>query len=68
MILKNEIIKLKRQKIDAMVLDLRSNGGGSLDEAISVAGLFVDKGPIVQVKATGGNPKIHKDDDGVCFL
>ena len=65
--LRNEIIKLKKQKIDAMVLDLRSNGGGSLDEAINVAGLFIDKGPMVQVKATGGTPKIHKDDDGIIF-
>lgn len=59
-----ELNKLKKQKIAALILDLRSNGGGSLDEAINVAGQFITAGPIVQVKATGRPPKIHRDDDG----
>lgn len=65
--LQRELVKLKKQKIDALVLDLRSNGGGSLDEAIKVAGVFIPSGPIVQVKATGGTPKIHRDEDGIVW-
>ena len=65
--LRQELIKLKKQKVDALVLDLRSNGGGSLDEAINVAGLFITEGPIVQVKATGRSPKIHRDGDGIMW-
>ena len=65
--LKRELVKLKKQNIDALVLDLRNNGGGSLDEAINVAGLFISSGPIVQVKATGSATKIHRDKDGVTW-
>lgn len=65
--LQRELAKLKKQKIDALVLDLRSNGGGSLDEAINVAGLFIPSGPVVQVKATGRSPKIHRDEDGITW-
>ena len=61
--LQHELVKLKKQNIDVLVLDLRNNGGGSLDEAINVAGLFIPSGPIVQVKATGRSPKIHRDED-----
>ena len=65
--LQRELVKLKKQKIDALVLDLRSNGGGSLDEAINVAGLFIPSGPVVQVKATDSSPKIHRDEDGITW-
>ena len=65
--LQRELVKLKKQKIDALVLDLRGNGGGSLDEAINVAGLFIPSGPVVQVKATGSSPKIHRDEDGITW-
>ena len=65
--LQRELGKLKKQKIDALVLDLRSNGGGSLDEAIKVAGAFIPAGPVVQVKATGRAPKIHRDEDGIVW-
>ncbi|NQD72670.1 PDZ domain-containing protein, partial [Sphingobacterium shayense] len=41
---------LKNEKVDAVVLDLRNNGGGSLQEAIELTGLFIDKGPVVQVR------------------
>src|SRR5690606_1610244 len=47
--------------VDAVVLDLRRNGGGSLPEAISLTGLFVDMGPVVQVKDSAGNVD-HYDD------
>lgn len=49
--------------VDAVVVDLRMNGGGALSEAIEVTGLFIDKGPVVQVKEQRGNVKIHDDDD-----
>jgi carboxyl-terminal processing protease len=60
-----EIGKLKADKkgVDAILVDLRSNGGGSLDESIKIAGLFVEKGPIVQTKGINNTPNIQNDDD-----
>jgi Periplasmic protease len=55
--IKNEIIKLKAQNIEGIVLDLRNNGGGSLTEVGDIMGLFMDAGPYVQVK--DGNGKIQ---------
>jgi len=60
----NEVTKLKKAGVDAMVVDLRSNGGGSLDESIDIAGLFFDKGPVVQIKDTRGTVFVQKDEDG----
>ena len=57
-----ELKKLQAQKVDAVILDIRSNGGGALDEAIDLAGLFVGSGPIVQVKKGGDRPYVHKYD------
>jgi carboxyl-terminal processing protease len=52
----------KRQGgIDMLVVDLRDNGGGALSEAIEVSGLFIESGPIVQVKTPGGEKDIHPD-------
>jgi carboxyl-terminal processing protease len=51
----------RRQKVDAVVLDLRRNGGGSLTEAINLTGLFIDEGPVVQVKDYAG--RIQQYDD-----
>jgi carboxyl-terminal processing protease len=48
---------------DAVVLDLRDNGGGSLSEAISLTGLFIDQGPIVQVKDSDGRVQQYDDDE-----
>ena len=53
--------ELKDEDIDTLILDLRSNGGGSLIEATNLAGLFIDHGPIVQVQDSSGNLEIHKD-------
>ena len=54
--------KFKRQGgIDLLVVDLRNNGGGALSEAIEVSGLFIESGPIVQVKTPGGEKDIHPD-------
>ncbi|WP_417393259.1 carboxy terminal-processing peptidase [Gimesia sp.] len=47
--------------VDGVVVDLRFNGGGALSEAIEVSGLFVDEGPVVQVKQMDGERKIHSD-------
>lgn len=55
--IKNEIIKLKAQGIEGIVLDLRNNGGGSLTEVGDIMGLFMNAGPYVQVK--DGNGKIQ---------
>ena len=49
-----EIKKLKAQNVDGIVVDLRMNGGGSLDEAINIAGEFLGKGPMVQTRAQDG--------------
>jgi carboxyl-terminal processing protease len=54
--------EFKSKGVDAVVVDLRSNGGGLLQEAITLSGLFIDKGPVVQVRASFGSTK-HLDDD-----
>lgn len=54
--------------VDVVVVDLRTNGGGALSEAIDVSGLFIDQGPIVQVKEQNGRIKSHDDDiEGVAW-
>jgi carboxyl-terminal processing protease len=58
-----EVQKLKEQKVDGIVLDLRFNGGGSLYDVVQMAGLFVEQGPIVQVKDRDGKPQILPDHD-----
>ena len=63
-----EIIKLKAEKVDGIVLDLRNNGGGSLADVVQMAGLFVEQGPIVQVRDRDGKPQIYPDHDkGVLY-
>lgn len=56
-----EILKLKDDKVDGIVMDLRNNGGGSLYDVVQMVGLFIDKGPIVQVKDRDGKPNILED-------
>ncbi|HIC35577.1 MAG TPA: tail-specific protease [Gammaproteobacteria bacterium] len=59
------IEELKVEGVDGLVVDLRSNGGGSLQEAQSLTGLFIRKGPTVQVrKARRPNARIYRDEDG----
>jgi len=53
--------KLKRENISGLILDLRQNGGGSLDEAINLTGLFIKKGPVVQVKDSAGKITVGSD-------
>ncbi len=60
---KEQIKLLKKQKIDGLIVDLRSNGGGSLEESINMAGLFFDEGPVVQIKTDKGDVETFYDRD-----
>lgn len=60
---KKEIVHLKEQDMDGLVIDLRGNGGGSLQTVVDIAGLFIDKGPIVQVRTKGESPEVLSDRD-----
>ncbi|HEY0180632.1 MAG TPA: carboxy terminal-processing peptidase [Dokdonella sp.] len=53
--------ELKRDKVDGVIVDLRNNGGGSLAEATDLTGLFIDKGPVVQVRNAGGQVEAEED-------
>lgn len=59
----NEIKKLKAEKIDGLVIDLRYNGGGSLQDVIQMVGLFIEDGPVVQVKDKDGEASVYRDRD-----
>lgn len=54
---------LKAAKVDGVMIDLRQNGGGSLTEAISLTGLFINSGPVVQVRNTRGQVQVNQDQD-----
>ena len=58
-----ELDKLKGEDIEGLVLDLRDNGGGSLRDVVDMAGLFIETGPIVQVKTRESSPYIYRDRD-----
>lgn len=58
-----EVEKLKAEGVDGIMLDLRSNGGGYLGEAIKMAGLFIESGPIVQVKSRTKEAEVYRDVD-----
>ncbi|MFD2516941.1 carboxy terminal-processing peptidase [Salinimicrobium flavum] len=60
---KNEIVRLKEQGMEGLVIDLRNNGGGSLKTVVDIAGLFIKEGPIVQVKSKLEGQEILKDTD-----
>lgn len=61
---RKEIIKLKEQKVDGIIMDLRNNGGGSLYDVVQMVGLFIEGGPIVQVKDRDGKqPQVYFDRD-----
>ena len=55
--------KFEEAKVDALVMDLRNNGGGSLIEARDLTGLFIEKGPIVQIKSSRGGVTVDRDAD-----
>ena len=58
-----EIIKLEKENVQGIILDLRNNGGGSLPEVVNMVGLFIKSGPVVQVKDRNGKPAILSDND-----
>lgn len=60
---RKELIKLKEQQVEGIVMDLRNNGGGSLYDVVQMVGLFINGGPIVQVKDRDGKPQIYFDRD-----
>ncbi len=60
---KEEIKKLKSENVEGIVFDLRDNGGGSLEDVVKIAGLFIEKGPIVQSSGKKGAHKTYKDID-----
>lgn len=55
--------KFETDKVDGVIIDLRNNGGGSLTEAISLSGLFITKGPVVQQRESSGEIQVHEDTD-----
>jgi carboxyl-terminal processing protease len=57
------IDSLKNLSVDGIIIDLRNNGGGSLQEAIDLTGLFIETGPVVQIKSSSGRIEIEKDFD-----
>jgi len=61
--IKKEIQKLKTQNIAGIIIDLRDNGGGSLQDVVDIGGFFIEKGPIVQVSNAGGNRRALFDKD-----
>ena len=61
--IKNLLVDLEKKNIDGLIIDLRNDGGGSLEEAIKVTGLFIKDGPVVQVRNANGQIMVDKDLD-----
>ena len=57
--------ELKSESVEGIIVDLRGNGGGSLPESISLSGLFIDKGPVVQIRHESGHIEVNRDKDGI---
>ena len=58
---KKLLLELEKENIDGLIIDLRGNGGGSLSEVVSLTDLFIDTGPVVQIKDSSGHTDILKD-------
>ncbi|WP_034915340.1 carboxy terminal-processing peptidase [Erwinia sp. 9145] len=64
---KVQLQKLQKQNVNSIVIDLRTNGGGALTEAVSLSGLFIPSGPVVQVRDNNGKVREDSDTDGTVF-
>ncbi|MEW5289127.1 MULTISPECIES: carboxy terminal-processing peptidase [Erwinia] len=64
---KVQLQKLQKQNVDSVVIDLRTNGGGALTEAVSLSGLFIPSGPVVQVRDNNGKVREDSDNDGIVY-
>ena len=60
---KKLLVKAEKQRADALIIDLRENGGGALTEAVALSGLFITNGPVVQVRDAYQRIRVHEDDD-----
>jgi carboxyl-terminal processing protease len=61
--MRNLLTGFRNEKVDAVVVDLSRNGGGSLTESINATGLFIDRGPVVQVKDPSGQVTVYQDEE-----
>lgn len=64
---RKEIQKLKEEFVDGIVLDLRDDGGGALVDAVDITGLFIESGPVVQVKNSFGDKRVLRDKNGSVY-
>lgn len=64
---KTQLQKLTKQNVDSIIIDLRSNGGGALTEAVSLSGLFIPSGPVVQIRDNNGKVREDSDTDDVVY-
>ncbi|WP_353166768.1 carboxy terminal-processing peptidase [Providencia sp.] len=64
---KTQLQNMAKDNVSALIIDLRGNGGGALTEAVSLSGLFIPKGPIVQVRDNNGQVRQDVDDDDVIY-
>ncbi len=64
---KKLISELEKESVDGIIIDLRNNGGGSLQEAVELTGLFIEQGPVVQVRNSNGKIEIDSDPDKELF-
>ena len=64
---KTQLQNMAKDNVSALIIDLRGNGGGALTEAVSLSGLFIPKGPVVQVRDNNGQVRQDVDDDDVVY-
>ena len=64
---KKELEKLKAEHVEGIIVDLRGNGGGSLNEATLLTGLFINRGPVVQVRDGANRVQVNRDRDGLSY-
>jgi len=64
---KVQLQKLQKQNVNSVVIDLRTNGGGALTEAVALSGLFIPSGPVVQVRDNNGKVREDNDTDGIVY-